>query len=160
MRSQQALGRPGTPVIPPRWSDAPRAVVAKTRTGCCELRHAGSTPGEFDPSNGTYPDAQEHPAYWSGTCRIQVAPIFGGGQEDAVGEPVTTVGYLIAVDLDADDPADEVRVGDLVKVTVLDDNGDQSLVGRDLTLQSVARGTLAWERDLVCVDQLVPPVEA
>lgn len=153
MRPQQALGRPGTPVIPANWSDAPRNVMAGTRTGACELRHPGAATGPFDPDTGKYPGAPND-AYWTGTCRIQAAPVFGGGQEDTAGEPVTTVAYLVAVDLEADDPSDQVRVGDLLTVTGLDDNGDPTLVGRDLPVQSIARGTLAWERDLVCVDHL------
>jgi hypothetical protein len=152
----QSVGRPGTPVIPADWSTAPRIVMAGTRTGQCGLRHPGAATGAFDPATGTYPGA-ERTAYWTGSCRIQATPIFGGRPEDAAGEAITTVAYLVAVDLDADDPADQLRVGDLVRVSALDDNGDQTLIGRDLTVQSIARGTLAWERDLVCVDQLTPP---
>lgn len=150
---KQSVGRPGTPVIPADWSVAPRIVMASTRTGTCSLRHPGAATGPFNPTTGTYPGAQ-HAAYWSGTCRVQVQPVFGGGEKDTAGEAVTEVAYLVAVDLDADDPADEIRIGDLLTVSALDDNGDPTLVGRGLTVQSVARGSLAWERDLVCVDHL------
>lgn len=156
-RPRQATGRPGTQVIPSKWSQAARIVIGKTRTGCCTLRHQGSTPGDFDSETGTYPDAVPHAGYWSGTCRVQVAPLLGGQAQDAAGEPVTTVGYMVAVDVKADDPDDEIRIGDLVRVDALDDNGDPSLIGRDLTVVSIARGTLAWERDLGCLDQVPPP---
>lgn len=130
--------------------------MAGTRTAQCGLRHPGAASGAFDPATGTYPGTP-NAAYWTGTARIQAAPVFGGGERDAAGEPITTVAYLVAVDLDADDPVDQIRAGDLLDLTSLDGNGDQTLAGRTLTVQSIARGSLAWERDLVCVDQLTPP---
>lgn len=157
MRAQQSVGRPGTPVIPAAWSQAPRVVMAGTRTAQVALRHPGAATGDFDPATGTYPGAQ-NAAYWTGTARVQASPVFGGGAKDIAGEAVTEVAYLVAIDVTADDPAGALQVGDLVDVTALDDNGDLSLVGRTLTVQSIARGSLAWERDLVCVDQ-IPPAE-
>jgi hypothetical protein len=53
VRPQQALGRPGTPVIPAGWQQAHGAVVAKTWTVPCEIRHPGGTKGPFDPTTGT-----------------------------------------------------------------------------------------------------------
>lgn len=156
MRARQHTGRPGTPVIPARWSEAPRTVMAKTRTGCATLRHQGSTPGDFDPVTGGYPDAVAEPAYWTGTCRVQAEALLSAIAHDVAGEDVTTVGYLVTVDVNATDPADELRIGDLIRVTDLDPNGDKSLIGRDLTIISIGRGTLAWERDLGCLDQIPP----
>lgn len=158
MRARQHTGRPGTPVLPANWSEAPRKIVAKTRTGCCTLRHAGSTPGDFDPETGTYPDAVAKTAYWTGSCSVAVDPQFATHAEDAVDEPVTTVGYSVELDLLATDPADEIRIGDLVTVTKLDDNGDPFLIGRDLTVTTIAHGSVAWERVLGCLDQN-PPAE-
>lgn len=156
MRLVQHTGRPGTAVIPERWSEAPRLIVGKTLTGCGTLRHAGSTPGDFDPTTGTYPDAAAAPVYWTGACGIAVDPQFATHAEDAVDEPVTTIGYTVEIDLGATDPADEIRVGDLFRPAQLDGNGDPSLIGRDLTVTSIARGSLTWERVLGCLDQNPP----
>lgn len=156
MRPVQSVGRAGTPVIPAAWSQAPREVMAGTRTATVELRHPGADRGDFDTTTGTYP-ASPHPAYWTGSARIQVAPVFGGGQRENAGETREVISYLVAIDLSADDSTDELRLDDEVKVTGVDDNGDPSLVDRTLYVQSIARGSLAWERDLSCVDQLTPP---
>lgn len=159
MRPTQHTGRLGTQVIPARWSEAPRTIVAKAFTGCGSLRHAGSTSGSFDAETGTYPDAVARTTYWSGACSVAVEPLFANHAEDTAQEPVTTVGYTIELDLSATDPADELRIGDLFHVDQLDSNGDPLLVGRDLTITSIARGSLAWGRVLGAVDQMPPAPE-
>lgn len=147
---RQSVGRPGTPVIPADWSAAPRIVMEGTRTAAVALRHPGVATGAFDPATGTYPGAQEA-AYWTGTARVQAAPTFV--DRDAADEAITARAYLVTVELEADDPDGELRLGDLVDITGGDANIDPTLIGRSLTITSVARGSLAWERDLLCVDQ-------
>lgn len=148
MRPTQAVGRTGTPVIPSRWSGAPRAVMAKTRTACVEIRHPGGTKGPFDPTTGTYP-VVPHAPHFTGSARIQVRDAQSAEQLVAEQE-VTTTGYLVAIDLSATD----VAVEDVVTITGLDDNGDQVLLNHDLIVRAIAKGSLAWERDLTCTDDL------
>lgn len=148
MRSRQAVGRPGTPVIPSKWSQAPRVVIEKTWTACVEIRHPGGTKGAFNATTGTYP-ATPHEPHFTGDARIQVLNAQERSQLIAE-DPVTTVGYRVVVGLDAS----EVAVEDVVKITGVDDNGDPTLINHELILRSFDRGSLAWERDLICTDNL------
>lgn len=149
MRPKQSTGRPGTSVVPPHWSEAPRVVMAGTRTATVEIRHPGGTQGPFDPNTGTYPTVP-HPAHHTGTARIQA--LDAQEQEQLVAEQqVTTTGYRISVDL----ACDEVLVGDVVTVTALDTTiGDPFTVGRTFTVRSFGQGSTAWQRHLICTDDL------
>lgn len=136
-------------VIGAAWSAHHRPVVAGTLTATCEIRHPGGTQGDFDPTTGTRPTTP-HPAHYAGPCRVQVLPALE--QEALTGDQqVTTVGYRVTITYD---DAPELDVDDLVKITAVDDNGDPTLVGQVLKVQSFARGSLAWERDISCVDDL------
>lgn len=148
-RPQQALGRAGTPVIPPGWQQAHGAVVAKTWTVGCEIRHPGGTKtGPLDPTTGSYPVTANTP-HFSGNARVQALSLQDTARLVADQE-ITTAGYLVAVDLSAD----AVKVDDVVTIVTVPADADQTLVDRSLTVKSVVRGSLAWERDLVCIDNL------
>lgn len=140
---------PNTRVIPTGWSAHHRPVVEGTWTGTCTIRRPGVVKGDFDEETLTY-ESTPHDPHYTGKCRVQVQPIFSGDRE-AAGQKVTVAGYLVAVDLAT---SDQTKVDDVVKVTGIDDNGDPTLVGRELTVSGVARGTLAWERDLTAIDDL------
>lgn len=140
---------PNTRVIPVDWSAHHRPVVADTWTATVTIRRPGGTQGAFDEATGTYP-VTPYAAHYSGKARIQVQPIFSG-ERDAAGQVVSVAGYLVVVDLAT---SDETKVDDVVKITAVDTNGDPSLVNRELTVSGVARGSLVWERDLTCLDDL------
>lgn len=149
MRPQQALGRPGTEVIPDRWAGTHGAVVAKTWTVGCEIRHPGGTKtGGLDPTTGTYP-VTPHAPHFSGNARVQALSLADTARLVADQE-ITTGGYLIATDLAATD----VQVDDVITIVTVPAGADQSLVARQLVVRSVARGSLAWERDLIATDNL------
>lgn len=156
VRAHQAVGRPGTQVVPSRWSEAPRVIVGKTFTACCEIRRPDGVRGTFDQASGSYPDAVPAPPHYRGGCRVQVLT----GDEQArvsAEEPVATVGYLVVVDLNAGTPEVPLSIDDVLTVTDVDpENGDVSLIGRVMTVYGIQRGSLAWERDLTCVDELRP----
>lgn len=139
-----------TRVIPEGWSAHHQPVVAGSWTADVTIRPPGNTQGEFNPATGTYDDPQPHPAHYTGRARVQVEPMFAGDRE-AGGQQVTVAGYLVVVDRDT---STGTEVGHIVKVTGVDDNGDPALVGRELTVSGVAYGSLAWERDLTCTDDL------
>lgn len=144
-------GRPGTPVIPPGWAAHHRPVVVKTMTGTVSIRRPG-TKSTFDPATGAT-TATEYEPHHIGPARLQVLSLadqeaLAGGQE------VSTVAYLVTVEHDAATAGIDFGLGDLVKVDAVDDNGDSTLVGRELTVESLTRGSLVFERDLYCTDNL------
>lgn len=149
MRPTQSTGRPGTPVIPPNWTEAPRTVAVKTMTATCTIRRPGGTQGAFDATTGTYPTTPHTPHY-TGPCRVQVQPIFSG-QRDTADQQVTVAGYLVVVELEG---SDETGVDDVVKITSPGEHGDPAMLDREMVVSGIAVGSLAWERDLTCIDNL------
>lgn len=146
------MPRPNTPVIPTRWSAHHRPAAEATMTATCSIRRPGGVRGEFDAVTGTYPTVPHDPHY-AGRCRVQV---LGTAEQEqlAAEQELTGVGYLVAVEYDAGAAGAPVRVGDVVTVTAVDDNGSLSLPGRDLTVVSLVRGSTVWQLDLTCVDYL------
>lgn len=134
-------------VIPEGWAAHHRPVVDGTFTATCEIREPGGTEGPLDRETGLRPLAPHAPHY-TGGCRVQVAPMFSGERE-AAGQEVTVVNYLVVVELAA---SAATATGHLVTFTDVDDNSDPTLVDRELTVTGVASGSLAWERDLTCVE--------
>lgn len=148
MRSRQHTGRPGTQVIPDRWQGTHGRVIAKTWTVCVEIRRPGAVKGAFNPTTGTYPMTPPAP-HFTGMARVQALATRDQAQ-NAADQAVTELRYLVAVSLEAN----EVQVDDVVKITGVKDDSDQTLVNREVTVSSLARGSLAWERDLTCIDDL------
>ncbi len=136
-------------VIPKDWSAAHRPVAEGRFTATCQIRKPGGTTGDFDPATGTRPTTP-YAAHYTGPCSVQVLPALE--QEAVTGtQEITTVGYRVSI---AHDVASALAVDDLVKITTVDDNGDATLVERTLKVRSFTRGSLAWERDLICSDSL------
>lgn len=134
--------------IPADWSAHHRPVLAGTRTATVTLRRPGGTPGAFDPVTGTRPNTP-FPAYYTGSARVQVLP--ANDQVRLLGEQeVSTLGYQVSLDHEVTG----IQLDDLLTVTAVDDNGDDDLVGRELTVESIERGSLHWERRLLCTDDL------
>lgn len=136
-------------VIPADWAAHHRPVAAGGMTATIAIRLPGGTPS-FNEETGQTTTTPFAP-YLSGRARIQVAPVFGGGETVAGGQEITTVSYLVALELEG---SDAIAVNHLVDVMGVDDNGGTDLVGRTLKVESVARGSLLFERDLVCIDDL------
>lgn len=139
------------PVVPPDWAAHHRPVSAGAMTATVEIRPAGGTPGAFNDTTGKRDPATPFAAHYTGPARIQPQPVLGTQQTISGGQEISSLTYLVAIELAG---ADGCKVGDLVKVTAVDDNGDPTLVDRTLTVEGVARGSLSWERDLVCTDDL------
>jgi hypothetical protein len=90
-----------------------------------------------------------HAPHFTGNARVQVLTL----QDTArlVGDQeVTTAGYLVAVALAAVD----VVVDDVVTFTAVPTDSDLTLIDREMVVRSVMRGSLAWERDLIVIDNL------
>lgn len=125
-------------------------MLETTRTATVTLRAPGGTPGTFDPATGTRPSTP-FGAYYTGTARIQSLAGTGGEVDRLVAEQqVSTMDYAVTLN----SAVTGVQLGHLVRITAVDDNGDTTLVGRDLTVEAVLRGSLHWERRLLCTDDL------
>jgi hypothetical protein len=144
VRAVGAQGRPGSPVIPKAWEAQHAPVAVKTMTGGCTIRHPG-TIRIYDEATSQTRTTPNLP-YYTGACRVQALAI-GDSRVLVAEEQVTRRGYLIAV------PADvaEAAVDDQVTIT---SSNDPSLTGKTLTITSVQRGSLRFERDLICLDDL------
>lgn len=141
MRPRQAIGRPGTPVIPANWAASHQPVAEKAQTAAaCELREPG-TVQTWNPVTDQM-DTAPHAAYYTGGCAV--VPLTNDARIAVQAEdPETVTGYLVTV------PAvvGLVLDGHLVKITSSDDT---ALTGRVLTVKDVVRGSHRFERDLIC----------
>jgi hypothetical protein len=143
-----AQGRPGTEVIPTGWSDAHRPVVDQTHVSVCSIRHPGGTAGTFDPDTLQYVGGTANAAHFAGPCRVEDLP--ADEQFRVVAdEQIPLVGYVVILAYDA---APAAKVDDIVTITTVDDNGDPTLVGKQLVVDSIKRSSLAWERVLICTE--------
>lgn len=139
------MPRPNTRVIPAGWVEHHRPVIEATFTARIRLRNpADDEQGEFDEETGTRPVVHAAP-YYDGPCRIQQQkqPQVGSTGE----QPVTTHDYLVPVPIEVN--AELGHIGQVVECPA-----DPTLVGRYLKVTDVMRGSLAWERDLICIDHL------
>ncbi len=135
-------------VIPDGWAAHHRPVLAGTRGATVTLRRPGGTQGEFDPGSGTYPTTP-HPAYYTGAARIQL-PGDADRVRMAAEQEVSTQAYAVMLD----HAVTGMQLDDVVTVTAVDDNGDQWLVGREMSIETIEAGSLHWERRLLCTDNL------
>lgn len=134
--------------IPEDWSAHHRPILTGTHTATVTLRRPGGTAGSFDPITGSRP-VTPFTAYYTGAARVQV--LSPTEQESLAGEQeVSTLRYSVTLDHEVTG----VQLDDLLRITEVDDNGDTTLVGRDLAVESIERGSLHWERRLLCSDNL------
>lgn len=130
-------------------------------TATVSFRHPGGTPGEFNDETGAR-DLDPFPPYYGpdingegGIARIQ-AMSTQAAQALAAEQTITTQAYLVTIPAFAEllAGAEDFAVDDLGVVDAVGPHGDVTLVGRELTVQAVIRGSLTFERDLVCTDAL------
>lgn len=139
---------PNTRVIPDGWAAHHRPTVDATHLSSCNVRHPGGTAGTFNPATGNDDGGSANSPHYTGPCRVEDLPADEQFRVVA-GEEVPTVGYAVILAYDA---ASGVKVDDIVTITGVDDNGDPSLVGKSLVVDSIKRSSLAWERVLVCTE--------
>lgn len=143
------VGLPHHQVIPPGWQEHHRPVAEQTMTGICDLTGPMGPPdyGETKPSPGE--------ALASAVpCRVQQTR--GESRADAVGQLVDTRQYLVTLPLSQVPDLTITDEGPIVRVLSYKPghDGDPTLVDRPLRVTNVQRGTLVWERDLTCLDDL------
>jgi hypothetical protein len=140
-RATHAQGRPGTPVIPTDWAATHQVPAQKTMVGAtATLRNPGtvqawSVPLEQMVAVPKTPYAVDQP------CRA-LALSQQAKEVVAADDPETVADYLIVVPA-ALEPAEK----DLVTIAC---PSDPLLDGRVLEVQQVVRGSIRWERDLMC----------
>ena len=139
------MPRPGSHVIHPDWEQRHRLTATATMTALCVIdrEDPDGTP-VFDPVTGT--TSRPRVTVYSGPCRVQRRSV-AESERQSGDQEVTTADYLVVIEHDAD----PVQVADRVTIG---DSSDPTLTGRALTVSAVMRGSLRWERDLICVDDL------
>lgn len=139
-------GRPGTSVIPADWAATQRPTVEATLDTPCSIRPPGGTPGAFDRDQGEYVGGSQHPAHFTGLCTVEDLPAAERAML-AADEQIPAVDYLVTLAVDA---APDTAVGHIVTITAAPPNGTPDLAGRQLTVESIERGSRAFTRALLC----------
>lgn len=138
--------RAGTVAVDPAWATHHRPTVEGTMTGRCTIRHLAGTDPTYDPTDGSSSGA-DNATHYDGLCRVQILSV-----QDHVAlfgeQEITVQGYLITTTMDND----ATQVDDVVAIT--EAAADSTLVGRQMTVAKIMAGTLVWERDLVCLENL------
>jgi len=142
------MPRPGTPVIPPGWSQHHRPTVNKTMTARIILQRPPSgADAAFNPTTGK----SEYPVpvvLWpitddqTGLVRIQ--RIARRGSETEVGNRFAEI-QMYQISLPAE--VVEVEINDQVRVVASGD--DTNLNGLLLRIVEVRGGSLIWSRDIL-----------
>ncbi|WBL18515.1 DUF6093 family protein [Citricoccus sp. NR2] len=137
------------PVIPEGWAAHHRPVANSTMTGICTLTGPA---GGYDYETGELAPGETLVA--DVPCRVQ--ELKREARADAAGQLVDTRQYLVTLPLDQVPNLTITDAGPVVTVTGYADghDGDPHLLGRPLRVLNVQHGTLLWERDLTCVDDL------
>lgn len=150
-RPRQSQGRPDTRVIPKNWESEHGKVASRTHNATVQIytasedNSAGSLNEDLTRTSSTPPEL-----VYTGPARIQVQ---NAQQKSAeVGDQSQiTLDYLVALDRDVAG-ADDVTVRSVIKVI---ESPDPSLVGAlRLYVAQVERGSVRFERDLICVDDI------
>jgi len=154
-RPTRSQGRAGTRVIPKNWERDHAPVAAKTMTGVCSIYPAPEAntqqPVMAADLSWTVPDVT--PLYADVACRVQHHTGTTNPQDQG-GQGVMTSEYLVTL------PYGLVGIG-VRSVVVFTGGSDPDLLATPaLYVRDPMVGTLRFERDLICVDDLalLPPV--
>lgn len=134
---------PGSRVIPAGWEAYHRPVLETTRTATITFRRF-SGPPVHDPETGS--TSRPTVVVFSGTCRIQDHVTNAAGAFVAGAERITVHAYQVSLPVEADLELDDVGT--------VDASNDPTLTGRELRVIDIQRGSLLFERDVICTDNL------
>lgn len=128
---------PNTRVIPAGWAEHHRPVAAGTMTAPGVVKRISDGPPPYPKPPGWTGETTVHEALF----RVQELKREGGGTPGE--QPTTERQYLLTTQV-TDAPAFRAgERGDIVHV-----------VGRQFRIVSIMFGSLLWEVDLICVDNL------
>ena len=135
------VGLPNTRVIPAGWAEHHRPTAAGTMTVPCTIKRSVGPPPYPLPENWTGLDTLHVTV-----CRVQ--ELKREGQAVPADQPTTIREYLVPVPLvNAEGTAlPDLKVGEQGDIVYA--------AGRELRITNIMFGSLEFERDLVCVDNL------
>jgi len=150
-RPQHHRGSGRLPVIPTDWETTHQPVATATMTATCRILpgDANTAPPVWDDALGS-PVRPAQPALYEGPCRVQAMNQRVAIQRlgDTAARHMT---YLVTIARGTQIPG-----GAIVEIAT---SSDPLLpAGHQLTVGEVTRGTLTFERDLMCVDDLSQPI--
>jgi Family of unknown function (DUF6093) len=138
-------GRVGYRVIPRDYGGRIADSANQTHTAECEI-YGPEVLGAFNPLTGAY-DVTPGPLRYQGFCRVQRR-----NQQTVAGivteQELPAMVYEVAIDKDTD----TVQTRDIVTVTACVE--DPQLVGQELAVRGVVKGSMRSERILFCIDDL------
>lgn len=130
-------------VVPVGWEAHHRPVLETTWTATVTFQRPNG-PAVFDPATGS--TTQPKAVVFTGAVRIQHKEIGTASATVAAGEKVTAHRYQVSGPVEMD-----LRTDDVGTVDACD---DPTLTGRELRVIDVQRGSLLFERDVICIDNL------
>lgn len=133
----------GSRVIPSGWEAHHRPVLETTWTATVTFRRLTGTP-VHDPATGS--TSQESTVVYAGPCRIQNNETTSAGSMVAGAQKITSHDYQVSGPVEMNLKVDDVGT--------VDSANDPTLVGRELTVTDVQRGSLLFQRDVICTDNL------
>lgn len=138
---------PTTRVITDAWATTHRAVSESAMVGACTITRGATptTPAAYDPSTGRSTLPQRNTVY-TGPCRVTATQTTSAGLVSEAARQNHPRTYLICIPGDSSQP----QVNDLVTV---DTSPDAAMVGAILSVVGIRRGSLAWDRVLLCEEQ-------
>jgi hypothetical protein len=140
------MPRPGSQVIPAGWSAHHRPVAEKTFTARCTIDRAGTGAPVWNATTNAYDPPARVVLHTNLECRVQHWRKFA--QVDTVGEQrVSTHEYLVQVPITVTD----VELDQQVRIDACE---DASFVGKRIVVTDIHRGSLMWDRALLCIDNL------
>lgn len=134
---------PGWRVIPEGWDVHHRPTANATMTAEIAFYHRGAPEPWPLPGGWT-----GEPAFYTTECRVQ--QLNREGTAVAAEQPTNLHDYLVTVPISSP----EILPGEGGDYGIVTQASDPLLVGRRLDVRDIQHGSLMWERDLVCTDNL------
>lgn len=133
----------GSRVIPDGWEARHRPVLETTWTATITFRrYTGAS--THDPVTGS--TSRDSTVVYAGPCRIQHHETTSAGSTIAAAEKVTTHDYQVSGPVGMDLQRDDFGT--------VDTANDPTLAGRQLIVTDIQRGSLLFQRDVMCTDNL------
>jgi hypothetical protein len=130
-------------VIHQDWEAHHRPVLDTTRTATITFRRFTGE-STHDPATGS--TSRDSVVVFSGQVRLQHHEIGTASATVAAAEQITTHRYQVSGPVEMDLMKDDVGT--------VDTANDPTFVGREIRVRDIQRGSLLFERTVICVDNL------